>query len=50
VNLYNNQNEYHVKQIICDKLVFWGANHYANKLPNVGGWLIWDAARGIRAL
>jgi DNA modification methylase len=31
---------------ICDKLVFWGANHYANKLPNVGGWLIWDKQDG----
>jgi DNA modification methylase len=31
---------------ICDKLVFWGANHYANKLPNAGGWLIWDKQDG----
>lgn len=29
-----------------DKLVFWGANHYANKLPNVAGWLVWDKQNG----
>jgi len=31
---------------ICDKLVFWGANHYASELPNVGGWLVWDKQDG----
>ena len=29
-----------------DKLVYWGANHYANKLPNVAGWLVWDKQDG----
>ena len=23
-------------------IITWGANHYANKLPNSAGWLIWD--------
>ena len=23
-------------------VITWGANHYANKLPNSAGWLIWD--------
>lgn len=31
---------------ICPKLVFWGANHYANKLPNSSGWLMWDKQDG----
>jgi DNA modification methylase len=26
----------------CNNVVTWGANHYANKLPNSAGWLIWD--------
>jgi site-specific DNA-methyltransferase (adenine-specific)/modification methylase len=25
--------------------VLWGANHYANKLPPSGGWLVWDKER-----
>ena len=26
-------------------MILWGANHYANKLPNSSGWLIWDKKR-----
>jgi DNA modification methylase len=50
---YDNDNDtttavdaFNITFSICDKLVFWGANHYANKLPNVGGWLIWDKQDG----
>jgi len=25
--------------------VLWGANWYANRLPNTGGWLVWDKER-----
>ena len=25
--------------------VLWGANHYADKLPPTGGWLVWDKER-----
>jgi site-specific DNA-methyltransferase (adenine-specific) len=25
--------------------VLWGANHYADKLPPSGGWLVWDKER-----
>lgn len=25
--------------------VLWGANHYADKLPSSGGWLVWDKER-----
>ena len=24
------------------KTILWGANHYANKLQNSGGWIVWD--------
>ena len=27
------------------KVVLWGANHFADKLPPVSGWLIWDKER-----
>ncbi len=30
----------------CDKVVTWGANHYANNLPNSAGWLVWDKRDG----
>jgi site-specific DNA-methyltransferase (adenine-specific) len=26
--------------------ILWGANHYADRLPASGGWLIWDKKRG----
>ena len=25
--------------------ILWGANHYADKLPPSGGWLVWDKER-----
>lgn len=25
--------------------VLWGANHYADRLPSSGGWLVWDKER-----
>lgn len=27
-------------------VILWGANHYANKLPNSKGWLCWDKRDG----
>lgn len=27
-------------------VVLWGANHFANKLPNTGSWLVWDKRDG----
>lgn len=30
----------------CNKIVTWGANHYADKLPTSAGWLVWDKRDG----
>ncbi len=30
--------------------ILWGTNHYANALPNSGGWLIWDKRKGMEVL
>ena len=27
-------------------IITWGANHYANKLENTAGWLVWDKRNG----
>ncbi len=29
------------------KVIMWGANHYADKLPSSRGWMIWDKRCGI---
>lgn len=28
-------------------IILWGGNHYADKLPAFGGWLVWDKRDGI---
>ncbi len=28
--------------LVFKNIILWGANHYADKLPPSGGWLIWD--------
>jgi DNA modification methylase len=30
----------------CDKIISWGANHYADKLPASAMWLVWDKREG----
>jgi site-specific DNA-methyltransferase (adenine-specific) len=32
---------------VADKVVMWGANHYADKLPASSSWLIWDKREGM---
>ncbi len=30
----------------AEKMVFWGANNYAQFLPSSNGWLVWDKRKG----
>ena len=30
-----------------NNIITWGANHYANKLENSAGWLVWDKRDGV---
>ncbi len=33
--------------LIYDNVIMWGANNYARRLPEGGGWLIWDKRNGM---
>ena len=33
--------------LLGDAQIFWGANHYAHRLPHNGKWLIWDKRCGV---
>jgi DNA modification methylase len=30
----------------CETIITWGANHYADKLPNSAAWFVWDKRDG----
>lgn len=33
---------YNVLAALCDKLILWGGNYFADFLPSSDGWLVWD--------
>ena len=33
--------------LLFGRCVLWGANHYADKLPPSGGWIVWDKDLGL---
>jgi site-specific DNA-methyltransferase (adenine-specific) len=38
----------HLLSFPCKARVLWGANWYANRLPDSGGWWVWDKRGGER--
>lgn len=46
-NLNIPEKEYFVELLrISKNQIIWGANYYANLLPNVRDWLVWDKKQG----
>ena len=33
----------------CDRLILFGANHYADKLPPSSSWIVWDKLDGLES-
>ena len=36
------RDNYIIVKSLCDNLIFWGANNFADILPHSNGWLVWD--------
>ena len=37
---------YPIARTLCDRLIFWGGQYFANFLPVSGAWLFWDKHTG----
>ncbi|GAG20370.1 unnamed protein product, partial [marine sediment metagenome] len=44
-NVYGDDKPFDPAPYINQPAILWGANHYANRLPNSGGWAVWDKQR-----
>ena len=45
--VYGDDKEFDPRWLLAvgEARIIWGGNWFANKLPNVGGWLVWDKER-----
>lgn len=41
-NVQCARDNYAILKDMCDKMILWGANNFADVLPCSNGWLVWD--------
>ena len=43
--VHGDDSPFDPSELLVWPCILWGANHYASRLPDSGGWLVWDKER-----